>query len=92
MPKNYAEKKRTQRANGIMPWTIRKKMLPKNWCQIISESLNSKGFTTDADKISDARMGKIKNLDLQTAVWREIRKLESKEKIRREKLQELQKQ
>lgn len=72
-------------------WANRKKMLPKNWCQVISETLAAKGFTANADQVSDARMGKIKNISLQMAVWSEIRKLERKEQQRRQKLDTIKK-
>jgi len=68
-------------------WAVQKQMLPKNWCQIVSKSLTDAGYSISADQVSDIRMGKIKNIENQLAVWREIRKLEKQEKMTRRKLE-----
>ena len=72
-------------------WKERKKLLPKNWCQMISKTLENKGILLTPDQVSDVRMGKIKAASLQIAVWKEITKIERKEKNRRSKLVKLKK-
>lgn len=67
MPKKISEEKRK--------WAAIKKDLPKNWCQIVANTLNSKGFELTAPSVSDARSGRIKNLLIQQAVWKEIKKI-----------------
>jgi hypothetical protein len=61
-------------------WIALKKELPKNWCQIVAESLNSKGFELSPQTVSDLRAGRIKNLPKQEAVWKEIKKIYKKQK------------
>lgn len=74
MPKKISEEKRK--------WLAIKKELPKNWCQLVSETLNSKGFQITPQSVSDARSGRIKNLLIQEAVLKEIKKLYKKQKNR----------
>lgn len=86
MPKKLPKKFKPTMSNTTTSWANRKKMLPKNWCQVVSETLTAKGFAVKADQVSDVRMGKIKNITLQIEVWGEISKLERKELRRRQKL------
>ena len=56
-------------------WSSIKKQLPRNYNMLVAQSLNKQGFEVTASYVSDVRRGKIKNIDIQKAVWVEIKKI-----------------
>jgi glycerate kinase len=70
-------------------WEAIKKELPKNWCQIVATALNKKGYKINSQSVSDARSGRIKNLLIQQAVWKEIKKVYKKQKRNQEAIAEI---
>ncbi|MGN6416166.1 MAG: hypothetical protein ACTHMC_01650 [Pseudobacter sp.] len=62
----------------------KRNVLPKNYNQIISETLSGKGIQIKPSQVSDLIRGKNKNVILGFAVWTEVRKLE-KEMIKNKK-------
>lgn len=76
-------------SKATVKWSERRKNLPKNWCEEISKALSDKGLNVSAEKVSDLRRGKIKDLELVTAVWSEIRKLEKRHSLVKKKLTEI---
>lgn len=81
MPKKISEE--------IIKWDDIKKVLPKNWCQVVAETLNSKGFELTAQSVSDARAGRIKNLLIQKAVLKEIKKVYKRQKSNQQAIAEI---
>ncbi len=56
-------------------WSSIKKQLPRNYNILVAQSLAKQGFEVTASYVSDVRRGKIKNIDIQKAVWVEIKKI-----------------
>lgn len=62
-------------------WLMYKKQLPKAWACIVANQLNSNKILPNqltGRQVSAIRIGRIKNHDLQKAVWKEIKKLHNK--------------
>lgn len=70
-------------------WKKIKKDLPKNWAQEVSKSLTSAGFIITPGKVSDIKRGKIKDTIIVSAVFKEIKKLGSRQRRKRSGLKKL---
>lgn len=71
-------------------WSSIKKQLPRNYNVLVSQSLNKQGFEVTASYVSDVRRGKIKNIDIQKAVWKEIKKILISQQRKLRQLKQLQ--
>ena len=70
-------------------WKVIKKNLPKNWAQEVSKSLTEAGLSISARNISDVKRGKVKDPVIVKSVFKEIKKLSSKHKRRKNDLKNL---
>ena len=57
-------------------WNRFKKSLPKNWCQLVADSITKKGLEPlTARQITKIRAGTLTNPEWQLLVWEEINAL-----------------